>query len=325
MELQPARADSRFVRLSPENEWVIINPSRAGVSPLRDRGRPPEKRPSMPNVASCPFCPPSHLAAEFYEVLIFANESPILTHNDRNATGTATAAYGVNDVVIPSSKHNEPLDECSAPRIGIFIRALRERHKHHFNDGNIQSIFTFVSSGDRFGQSQPHPHGQLLGLPFVPKRISNIILGNERECLVCKEWQNCRDEGTLVLESQSFRAYIPSAPTVAYEIWISHKDHGGSLGDLTDQESDQVAALIQRCLRAIQADRFNPYTFNVHDVSPRLNNRHLRFEIVAYGRPDGGEKYLSAVELALGVFVNPFDPVSVASKLRDVVVRTEDW
>ncbi|MEQ4725176.1 hypothetical protein [Nonomuraea sp. B19D2] len=309
----------RFARINSESEWVLLVPDRKGINSFVDSEIDPVQLNQEVYRSECPFCPPSHLAKSSYDTLIFPNEYPLVNSADLHGKLLSEDGHpiaGVNDVVIYTSKHNEYLHKCSVDQIANFFARLRDRHIYHYSTVGLRSIFTFMAVGARFGPSQLHPHGQLLGMPFTPQRIDRILGPDADSCMVCSEQNRAKEREYLVWESDNISAYMTTAPRVPYELWISTKRHGIGFVDQDDRGCIELAEAVWHCLYATQAHTFNPYLVAIFDVAPTSTNKHLRLEIMAFGRPNGADKYLGAFELSLGVYINPTDPRDIARTLR---------
>ncbi|MEV4078668.1 hypothetical protein AB0J43_00035 [Nonomuraea fuscirosea] len=310
--------------MNDQTDWVFLIPGRGTISPLLGSEQDPSITIAATHREECPFCPPTRLSPEHYDHLIFPNEHPVVSaagvsagqQSHGNACDRVT---GVNDVVIYTPTHNEFLHKCSIERISRFLQRLRDRHREHFRSNEIEAIYTFMATGNRFGHSQEHPHGQLLGLPFIPQKIAATLGADSASCSVCLQEALAYGRDTVISESPAFSAYITVAPRLPYEIWISAKQHNVSLADIGDEACTELAALVQRSLGATQASYFNPYIVSVFDVNPKNEHSHLRCEILAFGRPSGINKHIGGYELGLGIFMNSSDPVQVAAELKSAI------
>jgi len=79
-------------------------------------------------------------------------------------------ASGTHEVFVFSPDHNVRLDMFSDEVIAELMTALRSRFKAHADTPNIRYTQAIVNHGREAGASLAHPHGQLLGLPFVAGR-----------------------------------------------------------------------------------------------------------------------------------------------------------
>ncbi|MGI5293049.1 hypothetical protein ACQEVF_58415 [Nonomuraea polychroma] len=313
-----------MARLNDQTDWVFLIPGRGSISPLLNGEQDPSTSITDAHLEQCPFCPPSRLSTERYDSLIFPNEHPVVSYADisngqPSHDKTCDRVVGVNDVVIYTPTHNEFLHKCDTARISRFLKRLRNRHREHFHTNRIEAIYTFLATGHRFGHSQEHPHGQLLGLPFIPKKIAATIGADSTSCCICHQGEIAYERDTVICESPSFSAYITVAPRVPYDIWISAKQHNVSLADIDDEACAELAGLVKKSLGATQAAYFNPYIVSIFDVNPSNTHSHLRCEVLAFGRPSGINKHIGGYELGLGIFMNSSDPVQVAADLKAAI------
>src|SRR5690606_35330736 len=68
------------------------------------------------------------------------------------------------------------------------MAALRDRMEDHARRPHIRYTQAIVNHGREAGASIEHPHGQLLGIPFVPGEIAEEEAGFRRfegSCLLC--------------------------------------------------------------------------------------------------------------------------------------------
>jgi UDPglucose--hexose-1-phosphate uridylyltransferase len=68
------------------------------------------------------------------------------------------------------------------------MAALRDRFEEHARRSNVRYTQAIVNHGREAGASIAHPHGQLLGVPFVPGELAEELAGFVRfgeSCLLC--------------------------------------------------------------------------------------------------------------------------------------------
>ena len=66
--------------------------------------------------------------------------------------------------------------------------AIRDRVEEHQNTPGLRYSQVIVNHGRQAGASIAHPHGQLLGIPFVPRELAEEQAGFARfagGCLLC--------------------------------------------------------------------------------------------------------------------------------------------
>ena len=100
--------------------------------------------------------------------------------------------------------------------------------------------------------------------------------------------------------------------------------HLGRLADTTATELRELAEQIQTGLALCRdgTGRNHPYLLNVMQA-PRddVHQHHLRVEIVPLHKPDGHLKRPGAMEIGLGVYLNPVEPCDAAALLRERLAR----
>ena len=121
----------------------------------------------------------------------------------------------------------------SDDQTAVVMSAIAERIEEHSNMPGFRYSQTMVNAGREAGASIEHPHGQLLGMSFVPRELVEEQAGFARfagRCLLCttvdaEENVNHRvvyaDERVLVL--------CPFWSGVPYEMMVIPRAHGPHL------------------------------------------------------------------------------------------------
>jgi UDPglucose--hexose-1-phosphate uridylyltransferase len=190
------------LRLDPlTGRWVAINPQR-------------QKRPNEYAVRTltveadgerpCPFCPgraetePPMLvtpgpdgtwlvrvvpnlypAFDGREPMVVEHVGPVFTQAD---------ASGAHEVLVTHPDHDASWADLSDEQCAIVMAAIAARADAHSQLPELRYSQAIVNYGREAGASLVHPHGQLLGLPFVPGEILAEQAGFERfsgACLLC--------------------------------------------------------------------------------------------------------------------------------------------
>ena len=144
-------------------DWVMINSARQG-------------RPQMPK-DWCPFCPGSGKVPDDYEVYKYDNDFPALSQNPpvpddvANDFFKVSENYGKCEVILYSPGHTTTLPELTDEHVGKLVDLWCERFEDLSSDEKIKYVFIFENRGELVGVTMPHPHGQIYGYPFVPKKI----------------------------------------------------------------------------------------------------------------------------------------------------------
>ena len=228
-------------------DWVMIASHR-------------QDRPQMPK-DWCPFCPGSGRVPDNYDVYRYDNDFPALSTEppvpdavDRGIYKT-TEAYGKCEVILYSPGHNVTIPELSIEHLGKLVDLWTERFMEISKDEKIKYVFIFENRGEEVGVTMPHPHGQIYGYPYIPKKIELEIESCKEhymengECLICTMNELESEFGKRVIfETGNFIVYLPFFTEYPYGIYISSKRHMGSLADFTEDEKMDLAGVLKDSL-----------------------------------------------------------------------------
>ena len=93
------------------------------------------------------------------------------------------------------------------------MAAIRDRMDEHSSHPGLRYSQAIVNSGREAGASIEHPHGQLLGMSFVPRELVDELAGFARfagNCLLCTAL-NAEEEARhrLVLADERVVVFCP--------------------------------------------------------------------------------------------------------------------
>src|SRR5690606_25862848 len=119
----------------------------------------------------------------------------------------------------------------SVEHIVKIIDLWTERFFELSKDEKIKYIFIFENRGEMVGVTMPHPHGQIYGYPFIPKKIQ-LELESCREhheangtCLICDMMKDEVKHGDRVIfENDSFVVFLPFFTEYPYGVYIVSKN-----------------------------------------------------------------------------------------------------
>lgn len=204
------------LRLDPlTGRWVAINAERRqrpnefmarSLEVEVDSGRP------------CPFCPgraetepPTFVTPGpdgSWRVLVVPNLYPAFEGRDPMVVEhlgpifTQADASGMHEVLVVHPDHNASWADLSDDQARLVIAAIAARAEAHASMPELRYSQAIVNYGREAGASLVHPHGQLLGLPFVPGEILNEQAGFDRfsgACLLCTTIEAELDAGHRVV------------------------------------------------------------------------------------------------------------------------------
>ena len=91
---------------------------------------------------------------------------------NRGPVFTQASAGGIHEILIFSPEHDATLGQLSQDQVELVMAAFRDRLEEHASQPNLRYTQAIVNSGREAGASLEHPHGQLLGMSFIPRELA---------------------------------------------------------------------------------------------------------------------------------------------------------
>lgn len=307
-------------------DWVMIASHR-------------QNRPQMPK-DWCPFCPGSGKVPESYDVYKYDNDFPALSETPPEPDGVATdlyrtaEAYGKCEVILYSPEHNAKLYELSDAHMRKLVELWVERFDAMRADERIKYVFIFENRGEEVGVTMPHPHGQIYGLPFIPKKLE-LELGACKEryetrgdCLICAMLRDELESGKrVVIENEDFVAFIPCFSEYPYGLYVIPRAHKNCITDFGGRERDNLGRIIKEIVGTYDAlyDRVFPYMMCMHnapvDGSDTSAYFHFHIEFFPPMRSREKIKFNASSETGAWAHCNPTAPEEKAEELREAYAK----
>jgi UDPglucose--hexose-1-phosphate uridylyltransferase len=320
-----ASSEARYDRLL--DEWVLITGHRMG-------------RTHLPPATECPLCPskpgrPTEIPASWYEVAVFQNRFPALTHEggreaeDDSRMLRRAPGDGRCEVVVFSSDHDTSFADLSVAQAGTVMAAWTDRTAELSSLPGIQQVYCFENRGREIGVTLSHPHGQIYAYPFVTPRTSRMLGavrayrdqtgGDLVDDLLAAE----RADGSrIVVDGRHWTAFVPFAARWPYEVHLYPTRRVPDLTALTNPERAEFCEIYLDILRRF--DRLfgapAPYIAAWHQAPVREGRLELalHLELFTTMRAPGKLKYLAGTESGMGAFTNDIVPEVAASRLREL-------
>jgi UDPglucose--hexose-1-phosphate uridylyltransferase len=319
--------------------FVIVAPERARRPQLRGpkaRERPP---------ASCPFCPgnesmtPPELLARRapgsapdtpgWSLRVVPNKYPALAPPAFAAAAADLGedrgpALGAHEVIIESARHEVDAAKLGEAELTAVLDAYRERILALRAAGSSRHVLIFKNQGREAGATIPHPHSQLVGLPFLPPALTEELKGAARYaaatsgCFFCDLGASrAGGAGRVALETRAFLAVCPFASRFPFETWILPRRHAPDFEGTTDEAlrdlAGCLASVFRRLDRVLGRSAFNAVLHTIAPDEDGARDFHWHFEIL----PKVAQ--VAGFEWGSGLFVNPVAPEEAARRLRDAV------
>jgi UDPglucose--hexose-1-phosphate uridylyltransferase len=146
------------------------------------------------------------------------------------------------------------------------MAAIRDRIEEHSAVPGLRYSQAIVNSGREAGASIEHPHGQLLGMSFVPRELAEEQAGFARfagRCLLCTTVDAEEDAGyRVVYANERVLVICPFWSGTPFEMLVIPRIHGPHLHRATPAD----LAAVGRSLRTVLGqmwDRLGDVPYNV--------------------------------------------------------------
>ncbi|MFG1696783.1 hypothetical protein [Nonomuraea sp. NPDC049309] len=220
-------------------------------------------------------------------------------------------------VIVYGDSHAERLADLPLAVTRAFLESIARATSCLFERPSVKAVFAFESVGDHFGPTVAHPHGQLVGLPFVPRRLTLGQAG--ASCAIC----DCVTRQDLaVMASEHAFIQVPPWSRLPFEMIIFPLSHRPDLTSLRSDELTAVAGCLHtglRLCRSTYGGEMPPYLINVMQAPKGDASHHLRVELVPLHKDETTLKRPGGMELGLGVYLNPLLPETAAHILREAL------
>ena len=317
-------AELRFNPLT--KDWVMIASHR-------------QARPNMPK-GWCPFCPGSGKVPDVFEVHQYDNDFPTLSPTPPQPDPVETdffkvaPSYGKCEVILYSSQHTVTLPELSDAHMGKLMDLWCQRFEALSQDEKIKYVFIFENRGEVVGVTMPHPHGQIYGYPFLPKKLELEVQSakehfeQEGTCLFCDILaQELKEKDRIIFKNEFFTVYLPFYAEYPYGVYIMANNHKQTLLDFTKEERQALAVTIRDTVGMLDSlfDTAFPYMMCMHNAPVNLGDFsqdfHFHIEFFPPLRTKTVQKFNASSETGAWAFCNPTCPEERAQELREAYQR----
>jgi UDPglucose--hexose-1-phosphate uridylyltransferase len=310
--------------------WVTVVPERAKrSSDFAPRAYQVESDPD----SACPFCsqlddrePPiaENLADDgSWSMRVLPNRYPAFVGDESMAVRNLgpvrvmAEASGVHEVFVFTPAHDGNISQLSDASIAEFMHTLRDRFVAHAHTANIRYTQAIINHGREAGASLSHPHGQLLGLPFVPGEILEEERAFERfkgGCLLCTTIDaEVNDRERVVLETTHAVVICPFWSSGPYELLIIPRAHDLHLTDSQDDILADVGIAIRDGIRHLNAT-LGDIAFNlVFHTAPPHHSGQYHWHVHVWPKLTT----TAGFERGTGVMINIVPPETAAEELRN--------
>ena len=302
-------------------DWVMIASHR-------------QNRPQMPK-NWCPFCPGSGKVPDSYDVLKYNNDFPALSVTPPDPDDVANnffktaPAYGKCEVVLYSPEHHGKLTDLSDGHLKKLADLWTNRFNELSADEKIKYVFIFENRGEVVGVTMPHPHGQIYGYSFIPKKIALEIdsaaeyYTENGKCLFCDMLDNERNFGKrIIFENDYYTVFLPFFTEYPYGVYIMPRRHVPNIACLNDNERAALAVTVKDVVGMLDSlfDYSFPYMMCMHNAPVNSGsfdeNYHFHIEFFPPMRSADKQKFNASSETGVWAHCNPTCPEATSEELR---------
>jgi UDPglucose--hexose-1-phosphate uridylyltransferase len=317
------------LRLDPlTGRWVVVSIDRAERPfALAPRTAPVQADTTRP----CPFCPGNEEstppALETYGTTgawlvrvvpnlypAFEGDHPFIVDH-RGPVFTQATAGGIHEVLVLSPSHGDDWSQLGDEQSGLVMAAIRDRIEEHAALPGLRYSQAIVNAGREAGASIEHPHGQLLGMSFVPRELAEEQAGFARfagRCLLCTTVDAEEDASHRVVYSDD-RVLVtcPFWSGIPYEMLVIPKAHGPHLHRSAPADLLAVGKALQQALHGLR-QRLGDISYNiVFHSAPYRAPEPYHWHVHVWPKVTT----LAGFELGTGVLINIVSPEQAAEEL----------
>lgn len=308
------------------NDWIMIASHR-------------QNRPQMPK-DYCPFCPGSGKVPEHYDVYKYDNDFPALSQDPPAPDAVAddffetAPCYGKCEVILYSPEHTVTLPELPREHITKLVDLWAERYEALSTDEKIKYVFIFENRGDVVGVTMPHPHGQIYGYSFLPKKLELEVDNAKKhyrengKCLFCN-WldHEVADGRRVIFRNEHFTVFLPFFSEYPYGVYIMSNAHKSNITEFSAEERSCLAETLRQTTGMLDSLFGYKFPYMMCMYNEPVNGEDLSAEyhwhIAFYPPMRSAEKvkYNASSETGAWAHCNPTCPEDTAVELREAHAR----
>jgi UDPglucose--hexose-1-phosphate uridylyltransferase len=321
------------LRLDPlSGRWVTVSTDRA-----RRQGPFIPRQPTPDADDPCPFCPGNEgdtlPALEVYgpsgrwmvrivpnRYPAFQGDAPFVVEH-RGPVFTEAPASGIHEVLILSPDHDRTFASLPDAQLSLVMAAIRDRIEEHQSTPGLRYSQAIVNHGRQAGASIAHPHGQLLGIPFVPRELADEQAGFARfagGCLICAAAASEERNGyRIVGATEDAVTFCPFWSGTPYEVLIVPREHGAHLHRAPPGRLVAIGKAVRTALQAL-TEQLGDIAYNIvfHSAPYRATGMyHWHVHILPNLTTRAG------FELGTGVLINVVAPEKAAEDLNEALEK----
>ena len=198
---------------------------------------------------------------------------------------------------------------------GLAMAAIRDRMEDHARRSTVRYTQAIVNAGREAGASLVHPHGQLLGIPFVPGEIAEEEAGFRRfgeSCLLCTMAEAELQVGhRVVIDDDRALVVCPYWSGAPYEMLVLPRTHEVHLETTSPPDVVAVGRAIRDALSLLRSHVGDAAYNLVFHTAPHHHEGPFHWHVHIVPRLTS----LAGFEQGTGVMINIVAPELAARHL----------
>jgi UDPglucose--hexose-1-phosphate uridylyltransferase len=285
----------------------------------------------------CPFCPGNEEASApalerldeggSWKMRVLPNRYPAFSGDEPFAVHhlgpvhVEAEASGIHEVFVYSRDHDGGLHALSDHDAADMMRVLQRRFSEHAAAPHLRFTQAIINHGREAGASLSHPHGQLLGLPFVPGEVLEEQRGFNRfegGCILCTTVEaELVDGKRVVFATDDVLCICPFWSGSPFEMMIIPRRHDLHLNDADDTTLAAVGVAIRDAIAHLR-EVVGDVSFNlVFSTAPHHYTGAFHWHVNIWPKLNT----TAGFERGTGVLINIVPPETAAEYLRSATVR----
>ena len=245
----------------------------------------------------------------------FEGDAPMAVTN-LGPVFTQANASGIHEVLVYSPEHGASWGDLDDKQAGLVMAAVRDRVEDHARISGIRYTQAIVNHGREAGASLEHPHGQLLGIPFVPGEIAEEEAGFRRfqgSCLLCTAAESeLRAQHRVVLDAEGVVVVCPFWSGSPFEMLLIPKQHEVHLHDAIPADVVAVGRALRDAIARLRGV-IGDIAYNiVFHTAPHHHRGDFHWHVHLLPKLST----VAGFELGTGVMINVVPPELAAQQLR---------
>ena len=175
----------------------------------------------------------------------------------------------------------------------------------------------------------PHPHGQIYGYSYIPKKIE-LELESSKEhfeetgrCLICDMLkEEIAFKQRVIIENEHFITFLPFYSDYPYGVYIGAKKHMQNLSQFSEEEKSSLADILKKTVGMLDSlfDYKFPYMMCMHQDPVNSEDcsdyYHFHIEFFPPMRSKDKQKFNASSETGVWAHCNTTAPEVVSDELR---------